>query len=162
MLHYRLRHLFKPLLLSFVDTHSHTSSAAIAAGAVSNDHLCAQGRTCLHLSNHNQSPGGGGGGGGGSGGLQCSLHVRDYETGASKLAEAFGATAPAVGGAIVADFETTDLLKRAQCAAGECWLSSECERGGGGGRGEGEEVENGWTGGGKLEAQPIFPGTLGA
>ena len=154
MLHYRLRHLFKPLLLSFVDTHSHTSPAAIAAGAVSNDHLCAQGHTCLHLSNHNQSPAAGSGGGG----LQCSLHVRSYETGASRLAEAFGATAPAVGGAIVADFETADLLKRAQCAAGECWLSAECE-GGGGGRGE--EVENGWTGGGKLEAQPIFPGSLG-
>jgi hypothetical protein len=153
MLHYRLRHLFKPLLLSFVDTHSHTSSAAIAAGAVSNDHLCAQGHTCLHLSNHNQSPAAG----------SCQLHVRSFETGASRLAEAFGATAPAVGGAIVADFETTDLLKRAQCAAGECWLSAACEGGGGGGgRGGGEEVENGWTGGGKLEAQPIFPGTLGA
>ena len=51
MLHYRLRHLFVPALLSFVEP-SDFSEAAASAGAVLNTGLCARGDTCLHLSNN--------------------------------------------------------------------------------------------------------------
>ena len=54
MLHYRLRLLFKPLLLSFVEP-SNTSPAAIKAGAVQNTQ-CPPGHACLHLSNHAPRP----------------------------------------------------------------------------------------------------------
>lgn len=108
------------------------------AGAVSSNHLCAPGHTCLHVSNHNPEavtiP------------SDCSLHVRSFATGGSKLTENFGVKNVAgVGGAIVATFDTADLLSRARCGVGECWLSSTCP--------ESLHVS-------KLEAQPNFPGKL--
>jgi hypothetical protein len=102
------------VLLSFVDA-TDTSAAAAKAGAVSNEHLCAAGHSCLHLSNHEPTP---------LHAVACVLHVRSYATGASRLMEHSSAdTVPAVGGAVVAAFATADLLTRAACAAGECWRS---------------------------------------
>ena len=103
------------VLLSFIDA-TDTSTVATKAGAVSNEHLCAAGHSCLHLSNHEPTP---------LHAVGCVLHVRSYATGASRLMETVSSAeaVPAVGGAVVAAFATADLLTRAACAAGECWWS---------------------------------------
>ena len=116
MLHYRLRHLFVPALLSFVEP-SDFSEAAASAGAVLNTGLCAKGDTCLHLSNNEAEP---------VEARQCELTVRDFARAEARLSVNFTASAPAVGGAVVATFPTADLLQRAGCGAGECWLSAQC------------------------------------
>ena len=116
-LHYRLRHVFRPLLLSFVQPSDH-SAAAQKAGAATNAG-CPAGMTCLHLSNHLPDPV--------IPHRRCELHVRRFSDGKSAKSVAFSATAPGVGGGLAASFNTANLFKAAGCAVtAACWLSADC------------------------------------
>lgn len=126
---YRLRHVFAPVLLSFIQPVS-----AADAGEAAINTECADGHTCLHLSNnlHKDVT------------EQCSLHVREFSTGKSAYVQAFTATAPAVGGVLAGSFPTAGLLQKAGCAAHECWFTAACVGGASG----------------SFEAQPHFPTSL--
>lgn len=118
MLHYRLRHVFKPLLLSFIQP-SDTSEKALKAGAALNAG-CPDNMTCPHLSSHLPS----------AVSRTCNLHVRSFATGESLHQEAFTAMAPAgPAGAIAKMFKTVDLFKKAGAGcsvAAACWLTADC------------------------------------
>lgn len=116
MLHYRLRHAFRLLLLSFVQP-SNVSPHAIAAGAAMNAG-CPNSMTCLHLSNHLPT----------EVSRSCILHVRSFHSGHSLYQEHFQGETPAgPSGAIAAKFVTAELLQKAGCSsAEECWLTAEC------------------------------------
>ena len=119
MLHYRLRHVFKPLLLSFVQP-SDTSAKALKAGAARNAG-CPDDMTCPHFSSHLPSA---------LISRSCTLHVRSFATGESLHQEAFTAAAPAgPAGAIAKKFKTLDLFNKAGAGcdtAAACWLTADC------------------------------------
>lgn len=108
---YRLRHVFAPVLLSFVQPVT-----AADAGEAAINTECTDGHTCLHLSNNLPE----------DVTEQCTLHVREFSTGKSAHTEAFTATVPAVGGVLAGSFPTAGLLKQAGCAAHECWFTAVC------------------------------------
>ena len=118
MLHYRLRHVFKPMLLSFVQP-SDTSAKAVKAGAALNAG-CPDGMSCPHFSSHLPS----------AVSRSCTLHVRSFATGDSLHQEAFTAVAPAgPAGAIAKKFKTLDLFKKAGAGCdtvAACWLTADC------------------------------------
>jgi hypothetical protein len=128
MLHYRLRHVFRPLLLSFVQqpasglasaTGLPHSEVGAGRGGPATNAGCPAGSSCVHLSNHLPS----------AVRRSCTLHVRSFKTGESQHQEPFTASASAgPSGAIATKFPTADLLRKAGCTvAGACWLTADCQ-----------------------------------
>lgn len=112
MLHYRLRHVFQDVLLSFV---RYVPSSSIAQGAMPSD--CPENSTCLHLSNHLVS---------GVASSLCSLEVRDFSHAETRFSANFSAAAAASSGAMAAMFETSSLLQKAGCTPTECFFVASC------------------------------------
>ena len=132
MLQYRNRHLFADVLLSFVYYVPPSSSKKGYTPAPSS---CPEGNTCMHLSNHLATPLDG----------VCTLVVRDYRTGTSKLAKAFNGQSGPAGGADVFSYRTAKLLAEAGClSADECYFTASCDQLG--------------QSAGAVSAQPFFPG----
>jgi len=136
MLHYRLRHVFAPVLLSF---NYPTDTIKPANHYIPMPSSCATGSICLHLSNHREM----------DFQAQCTLVLRDYAQGHSLASVAFSVKVPPGEGL---DCFTRSLVSIVAgstrvCGANStaCFLLAECR-----------ENDSGKT----VASQPYFPSSL--
>lgn len=146
MLHYRLKHVFAPAMLSFVHPVLFVPGSSHNVPANS---TCPPGGACLHLSNHRHAALAVAG---------CSLSVVRFENGETVHTSAFEPpTIGAVAGADVFNATVAELFAAGACGAGECFLAAGCEGGAAGAAG----ADEGSAGVAMpLVAQPYFPTPL--
>jgi hypothetical protein len=126
MLHYRLAHVFRPVLLSWV--YPVVVKAGSGKNYVPANSTCAPGNACLHLSNHRHTPFGGtaAGGEGGASGIGCTVQVRGFAHGAV-LHSVPVATPPAGIGPVAGKPLPQAHLLATRCSASlrPCYLNTE-------------------------------------